>query len=220
MPSPDLTLPPHLEKWDALFREKAMVLYPASDPSHDYLHIRRVVTAALRLAAKEGADINIVVPAAYFHDFVNVRKDDPRRKEASRLSAEAAVAYLAGIGYPAQYLDGIAHAIAAHSFSAGIPADTIEAKVVQDADRLDSLGAIGIARCFSTSTIMGRPYYKEGDVLAETRAPDDKAYAVDHFFIKLFKLVDMLQTPAAREEGHRRAKVMQQYLEQLKAEAA
>ena len=213
-------LPEGLLKWDALFSEKARALYPATDPSHDYLHIRRVVGAAVKFARDEGADLNVVLPAAYFHDFVNVPKNDPRRSQASRLSADAAAEYLASIGYPAQYLDAIKHAIAAHSFSAAIPCETIEAKVVQDADRLDGLGAVGVARCFSTSTIMGRPYYDEGDVLAENRAPDDKLFAVDHFFVKLFKTAETLQTKAARAEGARRVAFMKTYLEQLKSEAA
>jgi len=209
-----------LQKWDAIFRAKAAELYPATDPSHDYLHIRRVVTAAVKLAGEEGADLYVVLPAAYFHDFVNVPKNDPRRKQASRLSADAAAEYLASIGYPAQYLEPVKHAIAAHSFSAAIPAETIEAKVVQDADRLDSLGAIGIARCFTTSAFMGRPYYMDGDVLAETRPPNDQDFAIDHFYIKLFKVADMLQTKSARAEGARRAEVMRGFLQQLKQEAA
>ena len=212
-------LPAELQPWDALFREKARALYPATDPSHDYLHIRRVVAAAVKLALEENADLKVVVPAAYFHDFVNVPKNDPRRKQASTLSADAAVEYLASINYPAQYAAAIKHAIAAHSFSAAIPCETIEARVVQDADRLDGLGAIGIARCFSTSTIMGRPYYDENDVLAESRAPDDKAFAVDHFFVKLFKTAETLQTKSARAEGARRVSFMKEYLRQLKSEA-
>lgn len=211
--------PQDLEKWDALFSAKAMELYPPTDPSHDYLHIRRVVFAAVKLAAQEGADMNVVLPAAYFHDFVNVPKNDPRRKEASRLSAEAAVVYLESVGYPAQHFDAISHAIAAHSFSAAIPCETLEAKVVQDADRLDALGAVGIARCFSTSAFMGRPYYDIADVLAENREPDDGLYAIDHFFVKLFKVAEQLQTLAARAEGARRVAFMREYLAQLKAEA-
>ncbi|MBI3441310.1 MAG: HD domain-containing protein, partial [Proteobacteria bacterium] len=85
------------------------------------------------MAKDEEADSNIVLPAAYFHDFVNIAKNDPRRKEASVLSAEAAAEYLASIGYPQRYLEAIKHSIAAHSFSAGIKPETIEAKVVQDA---------------------------------------------------------------------------------------
>lgn len=208
-----------MQRWHAIFAEKARTLYPSSDPSHDFLHIRRVVAMAVKLGEEEGADLNVVVPAAYFHDFVNVPKNDPRRKEASRLSADAAVEYLRSVDYPAQYFDAIRHAIAAHSFSANIPCETMEARVVQDADRLDGLGAIGVARCFSTSTLLQRPYYDENDILAENRAPDDRLYAIDHFFVKLFKTAETLQTTAARAEGQRRVGFMKEFLTQLKSEA-
>ncbi|HLH74734.1 MAG TPA: HD domain-containing protein, partial [Chloroflexota bacterium] len=110
--------------WPALFEAKARDLYLATDPSHDFLHIQRVVTSALRLAHEERADVMVVLPAAYFHDFVNIPKDDPRRAHASTLSANAAVEYLDSISYPRQYFDAIHHAIAAHSFSAGIACET------------------------------------------------------------------------------------------------
>lgn len=205
-------------KWRSLFEEKARVLYPSTDPSHDYLHICRVANMALKLAKEEGADINIVLPAAFFHDCVNVPKNDPRRKEASRLSAEAAVEYLKSVQYPAQYFDAIRHAIAAHSFSANIAAETPEAKVVQDADRLDGLGAVGVARCFTVSGLLARPYYCEDDALAERREPDDKIYTIDHFFVKLFKTAETLQTASARTEGQRRVAFMKAYLQQLQSE--
>ena len=174
---------------------------------------------AVGLAAEEGADINIVLPAAFFHDCVNVPKNDPRRKEASRLSADAAVEYLKSVNYPAVYFDGIKHAITAHSFSANIPVETLEAKVVQDADRLDGLGAIGIARCFTVGALLQRPYYCDGDIMAEHRAADDQIYTVDHFFVKLFRTAETLQTAAARKEGQRRVLFMKDYLAQLQSEA-
>jgi uncharacterized protein len=209
-----------LNGWRDVFDAKARELYPATDPAHDFLHIRRVVNTAIELAREERADLMIVVPAAYFHDFVSIPKNDPRRTQASALSAEAAAEYLGSAGYPTRYLDAIRHAIAAHSFSAGIPCETMEAKVVQDADRLDSLGAIGIARCFTTTALMGRPYYAEQDLFAENRAPDDQSYAVDHFFVKLFKVSETLQTASARSEGARRVAFLQEYLKQLRSEIA
>jgi uncharacterized protein len=209
-----------LNVWRDVFDAKARELYPATDPAHDFLHIRRVVSTAIELAREERADLMIVAPAAYFHDFVSIPKNDPRRTQASALSAEAAAEYLTSAGYPARYLDAIRHAIAAHSFSAGIPCETIEAKVVQDADRLDGLGAIGVARCFTTTALMGRPYYDERDLFAESRAPDDKSYAVDHFFVKLFKVSETLQTASARSEGARRVAFMREYLKQLRSEIA
>ncbi len=209
-----------LSVWQDIFDAKARDLYPVTDPAHDFLHIRRVATKAIELAHEEGADLMIVLPAAYFHDFVRIPKNDPGRRQASTLSAEAATQYLSVAGYPARYFDAIRHAIAAHSFSAGIPCETIEAKVVQDADRLDSLGAIGIARCFTTTALMGRPYYQERDLFAENRALDDKSYAVDHFFVKLFKVSETLQTASARIEGARRVAFIKAYLKQLRSEIA
>lgn len=208
-----------LSAWEARFVEKARELFPSTDPSHDYLHIMRVVTAAKRLASSENADLNIVVPAAYFHDFINVPKNDPRRKQASTLSADAAVAYLRDLGYPAQYLDAIHHAIRAHSFSANITPETLEAQVVQDADRLDALGAIGIARLFSVSTLLQRPYYDADDFFADNRMLDDKTFAIDHFGVKLFNIVDTMNTESAKVEAARRAAFMSAYIEQLAGEA-
>lgn len=207
-----------MNDWDKTFRAKAAALYPPSDPSHDALHISRVVKTALKLAFIEGADENIVRPAAYFHDFVNLPKNDPRRKQASTLSAEAAAEYLISIGYPAQYIEAIKHAIAAHSFSAAIKPETLEAKVVQDADRLDALGAIGVARWASTSALMKTPYYCPNDPWAESREFDDRQHAIDHFAVKLFKIAETMQTDAARAEAQKRIKFMQAYLAELKTE--
>lgn len=207
-----------LKEWDGIFRDKAKILYPPTDPAHDYLHIRRVVKTAIDLAEKENADINIVLPAAYFHDFVHVPKDDPRRKQASSISAKAAVEYLDSIDYPRQYFGAIEHAIAAHSFSAGMTAETLEAKVVQDADRLDGLGAIGIARCFSTSTLLRRPYYCPADPRAENRPHDDTLFAIDHFPVKLFKTAGTMQTHSAKIEAAKRLAFMKNYLEQFQSE--
>jgi uncharacterized protein len=208
----------HLRQWDDIFCTKAEELYPVSDPSHDTLHIARVVKMALHLADEEGADMNVVLPAAYFHDFVNVPKSDPRRRYASRLSAEAAAEYLASVGYPYQYIGAVKHAITAHSFSANIKPETIEAKVVQDADRLDSLGAIGIARCITTSTLMQRPYYFWEYPFAADRAYDDQRFAIDHFHVKLFKIAETMQTETGKREAGVRAAFMRQYLDQFVAE--
>jgi uncharacterized protein len=214
-----VALPDGLRLWRQSLHSFAKTIYTSSDPAHDMLHIGRVVHWALRLAQVEGADPFIVLPAAYLHDMVNLAKDDPRRKEASRLSSAAAVDWLTGQGYPAQYLDAVAHAIAAHSFSAGITPETIEAKVVQDADRLDALGAAGIARCFSVNAKFGSIFYHPDDFWATSRAPDDKNYAVDHFFVKLFKISETMHTDAARAEAAERVGFMKAFLKQLESES-
>jgi len=192
----------------------------ASDPAHDLLHLERVVATARRIAAAEGADLRVVVPAAWLHDYVVVPKDDPRRAQASQLAAVEAVAYLKAIGYCAaqldvSLLDAIGHAIEAHSFSANIAPQTLEAKVVQDADRLDGIGAIGIARCFACAGTMNRPFYSALDPFCATREPDDALFTIDHFYRKLFKTAASMQTAAGRAEAEKRVEVMRRYLREL-----
>src|SRR5690606_22269937 len=122
--------------------------------------------------------------------------------------------------YPEGYIPAIEHAITAHSFSAGIPPQTLEAKIVQDADRLDALGAIGIARTLLLGGIMGKPLYDADEPLPLTRVPDDRQNVIDHFYVKLLKLSDMMHTAAGREEGRRRTRLMTTYLEELGRELA
>lgn len=205
------------QAWQKVF-ETFVNTQRAADVAHDGQHVRRVVANALRLAAEERADLAVVLPAAWLHDCVVVPKNSPQRSTASQLAAAAAVTFLQAQAYPGDYLGAIAHAIAAHSFSAGIPPETIEAKVVQDADRLDALGAIGIARCFAVGGGLARPLYATPDPFCEERLPDDRMASVDHFYTKLLTLAHTMQTAAGRREAHGRTQFMRHYLTQLKQE--
>lgn len=188
------------------------------DPAHDLLHFKRVVKIAKKICAEENAKAEVVIPAAWLHDFVIVPKNDPRRKQASLISADGALKFLRELSYPEIYLDEIAHAIAAHSFSAKIEAKTLEAKIVQDADRLDGLGAIGIARCFATAGLLKRPFYSESDPFCENRPADDQLFTLDHFFAKLFATAQTLKTQAGKIEGAKRVEFMKNYLTNLSNE--
>lgn len=205
------------QAWESRF-QAFLQAQTAVDPSHDLEHVRRVVANATRLAWSEVADLAVVLPAAWLHDCVTLPKDSPDRSRASQLAVETAVHFLQSSGYPAHYHGAIAHAIAAHSFSAGIPPQTLEAKVVQDADRLDAIGAIGIARCFAVGGALARALYAADDPFCQEREPDDKKATVDHFYTKLLKLVDTMQTAAGRHEAQARTRFMQTYLDQLAAE--
>ncbi|WP_426113622.1 HD domain-containing protein [Massilia sp. PWRC2] len=176
-----------------------------NDGAHDLHHLHRVWTNAEALmAAGSGADADadplIVMAACYLHDLVNLPKNHPERATASRLSAARAVAALAAAGFPAARLQAVAHAIEAHSFSAALPARTLEARLVQDADRLDGLGAIGLARLFYIAGQMGS---------ALAHALDDRAYALDHIVVKLARLPALMQTAAGRAlAGQRLARLL------------
>lgn len=205
------------QEWEPVF-ERFLSDQPGSDPGHGLVHVRRVVATASRLCVAEGARGEIVLPAAWLHDCVHVAKDSPERPRASRIAAARAVEFLAATGYPAGCLPDIRHAIEAHSYSAGIAPRTVEAKVVQDADRLDALGAIGIARCIAVGVALGRPIYQIDDPFCATREPDDAGASVDHFYTKLLKLADTMQTEAGRREAERRSNFMRGFLDQLRSE--
>jgi uncharacterized protein len=204
-------------EWEPRFRQFASG-QPGADPGHGLVHLERVVGTALWLAAEEGARAEIVLPAAWLHDCVHVAKDSPDRARASRLAADHAAKFLQDAGYPASLVPDIRHAIEAHGYSAGIPPQTIEAKVVQDADRLDALGAVGIARCIAVGAALGRPLYAVEDPFCNSRAPDDSGASVDHFYTKLLNLAGTMQTAAGRREADRRTVFIRAFISQLASE--
>ncbi len=185
------------------------------DPAHDLQHIERVVLNTRRLAEGEGLPLDVLLPAAYLHDCVHVAKDSPQRSRASRLAADRALEFLKEHAYPAEHLDSIHHAIEAHSFSANIAPRTLEAKVLQDADRIDALGAIGLSRCLMLGGHMGSLLYNLDDPFCENRTPDDASFCVDHFFAKLLGLKDTMQTPAGKALAEERTQFLFDFLDQL-----
>jgi uncharacterized protein len=191
-----------------LWQQKVIELAVASsgsDGAHDINHLHRVWrNAQSLLAADSEADPLVVMTACYLHDLVNLPKNHPDRALASRHSAALAASQLAAAGFPVSRLSAVTHAIEAHSFSAAIAPQTIEAKIVQDADRLDALGAVGLARMFYTAGQMGSALAHPQDPLAESRQRDDRAFALDHIEVKLAALPAMMQTDAGRALGEQR----------------
>jgi uncharacterized protein len=171
----------------------------ASDGAHDVAHIARVFANAMKIVAAEGGDRDVIAAAALLHDCVAVEKSSPLRSQASRLAAEKATVILTGIGWTEDAIGATAHAIEAHSFSAGIEPRTLEAKILQDADRLDAIGMIGVARCFYIGGRMGSGLYDPSDPRADHRPLDDRAFAIDHFPAKLFTLAEGFQTATGRD---------------------
>jgi uncharacterized protein len=206
-----------LAQWESQF-EAFVADQVKADPAHDLSHIHRVVATTKLLSERAGADMYITLPAAWLHDCVIVGKSDSLRKQASLLSAQRARAQLISWYYPGQYIEPICHAIEAHSFSADIEPITLEAKIVQDADRIDALGAIGIARCFAVGGSLQHPIYIESDPFCEARKADDQQASLDHFYQKLLNLPQTLSSEVGREEGRQRVKFMRLFLEQLRAE--
>lgn len=185
------------------------------DGAHDLSHFRRVWRTAQALNESHGADEDVLVAAAYLHDIVALRKDHPERHLSSRMAATKAAEILEELGFPQDKIPAVRHAIEAHSFSAKIPAESLEARIIQDADRMEALGAIGLARVFYTSGRMQRELFDPEDPLAQHRPLDDIRFGLDHFFVKLYGLVDTMQTEAGRRMAAERRTVLERYVEDL-----
>ena len=172
------------------------------DPAHDIAHLDRVWANAHRIARSEtGVNLKVLLAGAYFHDLVNLPKDAPNRALASTLSAEKAAPFLQDLGFSVEDLAAAQHVIAAHSYSAGIEPESFEAEILRDADRLDALGAIGIARCFVVAGALGRTLYDLDDPFAEVRDLNDLAFAIDHWKVKLLSLPEDMLTEGIMFDG-------------------
>lgn len=183
-------------------------LEAGEDGAHDLSHLQRVWHNVRTLHAQEGGDLEVLLAAVLLHDCVAVEKNSPLRSQASRLAAEKASNVLAQMAWPPAKISAVAHAIEAHSFSANITPITLEAKIIQDADRLDSLGMLGVARTFYIAGRMGSALYDPLDPEAKERDYDDKRFCLDHFQTKLLHLADGFQTTT----GQRLAKIRHQRL--------
>ena len=188
------------------------------DGAHDAAHLQRVWKNACAIQQLEGGDAEILVAAVLLHDCVAVEKDSPQRALASWLAAEKASRLLVKQGWPEDRVAAVAHAIESHSYSGGIKPESLEAKILQDADRLDSMGFVGVARCFYTAGRMGSALYDAGDATAQARALDDKKFALDHFYTKLLKLAGSFQTATGTRMAEERDMRLRQFLDHFQAE--
>jgi uncharacterized protein len=192
--------------------------YGSDDPAHDWPHIGRVVAMVRKLAEGETVDLPCLLAAAYCHDIVNLPKNHPDRSRASELAAETAAPHLREAGFGEEEISKIQQFIIEHSFSKGLKPSSLEAAIVQDADRLDTLGAIGVLRCASVNTQMKSSFYDPFDPLAEQRELNDKKFMLDHYFVKIFKLPELMNTPKAKAEAHHRVHFMKEFLDRLMSE--
>lgn len=192
--------------------------YNSPDPAHDWAHIGRVASTAKKISEGLGVNLECVLAGVYCHDLVNLPKDHPDRKNASTLSAQEAEPLLRKSGFTEDEIGLIKKAVVEHSFSKGLKPSCLEAAIVQDSDRLDALGAIGILRCAAVNTQMKSTFYDPFDPLAEIRDLDDKTFMLDHYFVKLFKLPEMMNTEAGRKLGEERVEYMKDFVQTLMRE--
>ncbi len=189
-----------------------------NDSAHDFDHIMRVFKNAQKICKNENANEKLVLGAVLLHDIVSYPKSDKRSKLSSIKSAEKSKKILKKFNFTKEEIQIISDAIRDHSFSRNrIPA-TIEGKILQDADRLDAIGAIGIARVFAVSGSEKRPFYNVTDPFCKNRIPDDEIWALDHFYRKLLKLESLMNTKSGKIEAKKRTKILKDFLNELKKE--
>ncbi|HEY1351479.1 MAG TPA: HD domain-containing protein [Ktedonobacteraceae bacterium] len=210
---------PQAELLATLYEETQQRFAGFDDLAHGWEHVRRVYRLAQRIGEEEGADVLIVSIATLLHDIgrLTPRKGVPH----ALLSVEEARVILRDYELTPQQVAAILHAIEAHSFSQGIEPRTLEARVVRDADRLDSLGAIGILRWAISGTLKRKPQtksYHPGDPCAQWHTPDDRLYLLDHFYTKLLRLEEDMYTTTGRALAQQRTEYMREYLKEFRAE--
>lgn len=204
--------------WESVFTDYISAhSQEQNDASHDLGHFRRVYHTAILITDCESTpvDLLVILAAAYFHDIVSLPKNHRDNKMSSRYAAAKAKEILQQMNFPGEKIDSVCHAIATHSFSAGLSPETMEAKIIQDADRMEALGALGAMRTFYVSGRMGRQPFDPHDLRAERRPLDDRTFGLDHFYVKLFKLSHLLQTDGGRFLANERIRFLEYFVEEL-----
>lgn len=189
------------------------------DPAHDFQHIMRVYKNAELIGHREGANMAILLPAVLLHDLVVYPKGSAKTSKSADDSADLAEKWLQSYGYTQDKIDKISYCIRTHSYSKRLVPMTLEGKILQDADRLDALGAIGIARTFSVGGSEKRMFYNPVDPLwKSSRELNDREWTLDHFQTKLLRLKKSMHTKTAKEIAQERARFMVSFIKQLQKE--
>jgi len=170
--------------------------------THGFDHVERVFNLCMNIGRREGADLEILALAALLHDVARPLEDAGRVEDHAVEGARIARQFLRSLNYPEDRVEAVAHAIEAHRFSKGPKPKTLEAKILSDADKIDAIGAVGIARVFMYSGQHGR----------------DIEFSIKHFEEKILKLKDMMYTETGREMAEGRHEYTVRFIERLRKE--
>ncbi|KAA3645873.1 MAG: HD domain-containing protein [Chloroflexi bacterium] len=202
--------------------EQAQKWYEGADPVHDFDHVSRVYRMAERLAKVEGADLEIVRAAALLHDAEGSSPDDASARMAHHeASAAFAGEVLKEEDWSQERIEAVQHCIRAHRYRSTEEPETIEAKVLFDSDKLDVLGAFGVARTIGYAALAGQPSYVEPSeqFLSTGEKEEGEPHSSYHEFIfKLSKVKDRLYTESAKKLAQQRHQFIVDFYEQLAAE--
>jgi uncharacterized protein len=177
-----------------------------------YTHLAKMI------GAEEKADETIIVPAALFHDAVVFKKNDPQSSQETDLSSEFASNVLKKeVWYPQEKIPKVAQCIRECSYSKGLKPSSIESAVLQDADRLEAVGAIAIMRTFASCSSMNIPFYPVEDPLCEKKHVDKRS-GIDLFYRRLLQVKGQMNTKAGKYLANRRHTFLMNFLVEFRLE--
>ena len=185
-----------------------------NDPAHDFEHVMRVYRNAQIISKNENGNEKLILSAVLLHDIIKIKN----RKNSALKSAKLSEIILKENCFLDDEIKIISDAIKEHSFSKGKIPSTIEGKILQDADRLDAIGAIGLARVFSFSGSNNRPFYDPKDPFSKNRNLNDNKWTIDHFYEKLLFLEGKMNTKTGKLLAKKRTIILKNFLKEIKNE--
>ena len=203
-------------------RTRARTYFEDAPPAHDWHHVRRVETLAETLIdrhASDDIDERVVTLAVYLHDIGREREARGEIDDHATWGAREAGRILEAVGADAATIDAVRHCVRAHRYSNDIDPETLEARLVSDADDLDALGAVGLARVFAHGGAAGSPIHDPAVPVGEDETAAG-ATQYNHLHKKILELPDRLYTEVGRELADERARFVREYVDRFDAELA
>jgi uncharacterized protein len=202
----------HTQKVLDRIKEQSRKFYTLAH--HAQAHTERVYTLACRIAEEENADQEVVLAAALLHDLARAKEDQGEISDHAVVGADIAKRILREVEFPPHKIKDVVHCIKVHRFRERLSANTLEAEILQDADRLDILGAIGIARVFTRGGWSNKPIY-DPEIAPKQKYDGDSLTSVNHIFEKLLVVKDTMNTRTGRRIAESRHRFVELFLERL-----
>ncbi|MFE9581506.1 HD domain-containing protein [Nocardia sp. NPDC006044] len=198
-------------------RDRVLELFAAADPAHDMSHLDRVAGLTRKLAGAEGGDLEIALLSVYLHDCHRIIERRENKEHVSIAEAwDMTAQLLSELNVPAREWDRVRQVIeqtSAYSFGQGLPPDwSIEAAIVHDADNLDAIGAVGIARAFAYGGGLGEPLWRPQVLPSDAYSPGKTSSVLAHFYEKLFRLESDMLTATGKALAQERTRVMRAFV--------
>ena len=181
---------------------------------HDKYHVERVYNLAIRIAQEEKADLDTVKAAVLLHDIARAQEDEGIINDHANEGAKMAQKILHEVNFPANKIGNVIHCIETHRFRKGLAPRTLEAKILQDADRLDIIGAVGVARVFTRGGWSNKPIH-DPTIPPKEKYDGKSETSTNHIYEKLLKIRDTINTETAKKIAENRHAYVEEFLERL-----